>query len=129
MPEHINEVIRRMREKAAENPDYVYLAPKRLDSDMHTCVYFEGGDPEAPSCLVGYGIAPIVTPDMFDVGGFKYEQEEADSVVEHLAARDVLEYDTNTQVQWIVLAQTAQDRKPPWAQAIAVADKEYPLNG
>lgn len=127
MPEHISEVIRRMREKAAANPDFVYEKVP-VDGDME-CVYFEGGDAECPSCLVGHGIAPIVPPGMFRNGIFSGEMQTADKVIDDLAELGALEYDTDTQIKWVSEVQAFQDRGMRWARCIAEADDSFPLEG
>jgi hypothetical protein len=113
-------LIETVRQKAAENPHFIYTPP---DGDQ--CVYVHEGK---PSCIVGHAlwaeelIGPELEKDTSRVGHYG-------DVPNGTTAPILLEYLNLTlnggEVEWLNMVQSHQDNDVPWGRAVATADRNF----
>lgn len=106
-------LIQIVRQKAAENPDFVYQYPTGRD----TCVYVHLGK---PSCLIGQALweAGLIDASLEDRST---NREVSDTLIQ------VLELPLDqVEVSWLRSAQLKQDSTTySWAEAVTHADEVW----
>lgn len=120
--EHIEaiDLIAKVREVAAERPDYNYRDEIRK-MGFDGCVYqLPNGE---PGCLIGQGLFPLM------------EDKNIFSEFPSLNNDDVCGLEdaglitgTEREIDWLLFAQDRQDAGCTWSEAVAGADAEYPLS-
>lgn len=107
-------LIRRVREKAAAEPDRVYQSPLPFEDD-DSCRYVHDG---APSCIIGHALwnAGLIN------SAFEWNQYNTDSV-SALTGPLSLDLDKD-ELTWLADVQWLQDRDTPWGEAVAKADEK-----
>lgn len=108
-----SDLIRAVREVAADNPDRIYQAP-----DPQVCEYADTAG--NPLCLIGHALHRLG----------RLEQAANVGNEENIAA--ILVYDwqdevksTRTQRDWLHSVQKAQDTLQPWGEAVRTADQQH----
>ena len=115
------QVIEEVRRLAAEQPGFIYGLQAGAGG---TCSYFGCaiGDTSGQACIVGQALANLNV----DMSGLK-SREDGDlgmAIAEALAFGKVDISYTAEDARWLDNVQYQQDRDEPWAQAVALADKE-----
>lgn len=107
-------LIRLVRQYAAETPDRIYKAP---DGPGGRCVYVHEGQ---PSCIVGKALwsAGIIGP------GYEFNDDNNKSIAQ-IFVRLGLALDKD-EVDWLRNIQAAQDGQQPWGEAVEQADEFQP---
>lgn len=127
MPEFdftIDDVVRRIEELAAENPDHVYTPPDPNTTRCANVHKTEGG--WVPGCIVGRALLDLgVPPEWFaehdlinaasgqvliNLGLFDYRGGNGDHV--------------DIQARRITRIQRLQDQRKPWGKAVAIVNRE-----
>ncbi|MEV2222668.1 hypothetical protein AB0E01_22650 [Nocardia vinacea] len=110
-----------VRDIAAENPDFVYVAP----GDDDTCVYVDENG--CPSCIIGQAAArigvPIATLQSWDSG-----ESGAPSINIGSILRDAYGMDDH-RAFWFATVQWRQDKGGRWGMAVSIADAETGRTG
>jgi len=103
-------IIKAVREKAAENPLFVY------DVGADFCKYVIDGQ---PSCLIGHALwdLHIIDANLENAYEGYYNNIDVQDLFTHLGTRLDPE-----EVGWLTLAQQSQDAKSPWGKAVDWAD-------
>ena len=111
-------LIDRVRQIAESDPGHVYERPAREGCMMGACQYVYQGK---GSCLVGHAALEL---------GLIDTDLERDS----LNQSGVLELSSakgwkipSDQIDWLAVAQGAQDDGETWGEAVALADQEFPV--
>lgn len=115
-------VIEKVREIAAQNPDYVYQRP----SFTSCCCYCSSHSDPNQGCLIGRAIL-AVRPDLReDLLEIDKKAEAFNSF--HLLEKIHKELDlTKQEVTWLNAVQFFQDTGITWSMAVAEADRVFPL--
>lgn len=110
------EIIQHVREIAQENPLFVY---EITDEGEHSCVY--RNQDGSPSCIIGKAMdrAGVLPP-------LKKISLDNTSQVEQVLDAWRIEH-TERQSDWLSVVQEHQDDSATWGEAVATADRVYPL--
>lgn len=112
-------LIEKVREIAAVDPDYIYENPVGEDSageEIETCVYVWK---DKPSCIMGRALFAIGFADSYsDV----WESTSVGSVLSELDVRP-----NPRQEKWLMKVQIEQDSGTPYGRCIEIADRNHPL--
>lgn len=107
----IDELISEVCRLAAERPDFVYERPV----EGSECQYIHEGD--EPGCIFGHALLNLgVDPDKL-----------RRSVAIHTVLQRLGVDATADQLDWCLVAQSAQDTGEPWAVAVRNANQNFPL--
>lgn len=107
----VKDVIAKVRELAAEKPDFVYESPSGVRG---CCVnWVEEDGKKIGSCLIGQALFALGAGDIIsDMAGVDELYDYGDE-------------DIGLEVDWLTVVQSAQDNKRPWGQAIEIADSRH----
>lgn len=116
-------IITKMRELAAERPDFVYEMPEvpagedvQSSAPADTCLYY---DPyaDAPSCIVGQALFAL---------GYETSADDEGDAGSEVVARVMHDQEglSSEEGDWIDSVQGSQDNGERWIDAIAQADGE-----
>jgi len=129
----LDDLIKAVRETAAERPDYVYQR-QSYNNHQSVCVYTEPDG--TPSCLIGCGLAKVGDPvpawdeelrydsavdlelAIFGSGAWLRYYGISDWFSEDKLVRD--------KISWLGTVQNQQDCRATWAEAVETADRQYP---
>lgn len=106
------ELVKTVREIAAENPDKVYEAPNALGM----CLYMHGDE---PGCIFGHALLRLGVPPEA-IGGVR------GNIRTVLFDRGVISspFGSDRLVVWCRAVQHLQDNRIPWGEAVNCADDE-----
>jgi hypothetical protein len=121
------DAIEALRSVVAGREDFVYTPP---ESEFGTCVNFtqESGEDEiyryCPSCVVGHVLALWGLPESLWA---HFSRGTVDTVTESLKfIGEDSPFQISEQAVWVLdAAQSAQDHKVPWGEALARAERTY----
>ena len=103
-----------VRQKAAENPSFVYVPERDRETGRYSaCTYIRNG---RPSCIVGHAL--------FDAGLIDTSLEKtASNSIPFYALADELELGISTdELKWLGGVQKFQDNHRAWGQAVEWTD-------
>jgi hypothetical protein len=118
------------RKIAEARPDHVYeqfeYLPPGDDHPYMTCLYVRNGEPD---CLIGHGLvalgvdpASIEGPE-FDAIGSMWEHPESVPMIEWDNEGELDSDGVPPEINWLAIAQSAQDDGYSWGDAIKIADR------
>lgn len=108
-------LIRLVREKAAEKPDFVYRQPP----GTFECLYMH--DDGNPGCILGHALC-----DAGLIDSSLYWEHVNQDTIGGLATLLELPLD-RPELKWMREVQARQDEEEPWGRAVALADAKVPL--
>ena len=113
VPFTLDDVVSKVREVAAERPDFVYSSP-----NPDNCLYRHGENREEPGCIIGQALDRLgyVVPQA-------WEGSNAEALMDHIY--DLSQHD-DVRASWLRYVQGEQDRAKPWGEAVSEADRYYP---
>lgn len=109
----------KVREIAAERPDYVYRGNGAVGK-LGRCVYVRDGQ---PSCLIGHALWGL---GLIDATLEQRGSGQGDNTGDIHSLADTLNLDIDSDsLDWLSQAQYRQDVGRPWGEAVQLADEQF----
>lgn len=112
------QLVQKVREQAQAHPDKVYEKDPDVDSGA-VCVYAHSKE---PGCIIGWAL--------YDLGWSlddlrMLDEGEDTGIMDVIRAGEIPGIDKiDDEVEWLREVQNYQDRKDPWGEAVAHADRD-----